>query len=30
MTKLANQQIVYETVLRSSSMVMRLSLANFI
>ncbi|MCK9239180.1 flagellar hook-associated protein FlgL [Desulfocurvus sp.] len=29
MTKLANQQIVYETVLRSSSMVMRLSLANF-
>ncbi len=30
MTKLANQQIIYETVLRSSSMVMRLSLANFI
>lgn len=30
MTKLANQQLVYETVLRSSSMVMRLSLANFI
>jgi len=30
MTKLSNQQIIYETVLRSSSMVMRLSLANFI
>lgn len=29
MTKLANQQVIYETVLRSSSMVMRLSLANF-
>lgn len=30
MTDLANQQIVYETVLRSSSMIMRMSLANFI
>lgn len=30
MTSLANQQIVYETVLRSSSMIMRMSLANFI
>ncbi|WP_461210503.1 flagellar hook-associated protein FlgL [Desulfocurvus sp. DL9XJH121] len=30
MTKLANQQIVYETVLRSSSMVMRMSLINYL
>ena len=30
MTRLANQQLVYETVLRSSSMVMRMSLANYI
>ncbi|MBU1003265.1 MAG: flagellar hook-associated protein FlgL [Proteobacteria bacterium] len=30
MTNLANQQVVYETVLRSSSMVMRMSLVNFI
>jgi len=30
MTDLANQQIVYETVLRSSSMIMRMSLANYI
>ena len=30
MTKLANQQLIYETVLRSSSMVMRMSLANYI
>ncbi|MFK4764820.1 flagellar hook-associated protein FlgL [Desulfobaculum sp. SPO524] len=29
MTQLANQQIIYETVLRSSSMIMRMSLANF-
>lgn len=29
MTQLSNQQIIYETVLRSSSMVMRMSLANF-
>lgn len=29
MTRLANQQLVYETVLRSSSMVMRMSLANY-
>lgn len=29
MTKLANQQIIYETVLRSSSMVMRMSLVNY-
>jgi flagellar hook-associated protein 3 FlgL len=30
MTDLANQQIVYETVLRSSSMIMKMSLANYI
>lgn len=30
MTNLANQQVVYETVLRSSSMVMRMSLVNYI
>jgi flagellar hook-associated protein 3 FlgL len=30
MTDLANQQIVYETVLRSSSMIMRMSLSNYI
>lgn len=29
MTKLANQQVIYETVLRSSSMVMRMSLINY-
>jgi len=30
MTNLANQQVVYETVLRSSSMVMRMSLVNYV
>ncbi|NJB66978.1 flagellar hook-associated protein 3 FlgL [Desulfobaculum xiamenense] len=30
MTELANQQIIYETVLRSSSMIMRMNLANFL
>jgi len=30
MTQLASQQIIYETVLKSSSMIMRMSLANYI
>lgn len=30
MTKLAQQQLVYETVLKSSSMIMRLNLTNFV
>ena len=30
MTKLANQQVIYETVLRSSSMVMRMSLVDYV
>lgn len=30
MTQLANQQIIYETVLRSSSMIMRMNLANLL
>jgi flagellar hook-associated protein 3 FlgL len=30
MTRLANQQIIYETVLKSSSMILRMNLTNFI